>query len=123
MKRYILFTFLIIILFTNGCANNNKPKKYAQIPILDNMKLEVTKDENILGKPEPITTYVVEDDSIKSFLNSYEQALINEGWKTVERRKEKVLVAEKDGYNATIIPYISNGKLKVDIRKEASKTE
>ncbi|MTI47045.1 hypothetical protein [Sporosalibacterium faouarense] len=123
MKKEKLLVILVIVFIFSGCSYNSKPEKFPEMPMIENMKLEVTKDDETLGNPEPITTYVVESNNMQAFLHDYEQRLINEGWKIVERRQENVIIARKNDYNAAIIAYIDNGKLKVDIRKETDKSE
>ena len=119
MKK-ILFPFILIciIVITSSCGTRNmKNNDSPELPIIESMELEKTKDGDFLGYPQGISTYIIENENIDSFLEKYENALEEEGWSIVERREPFAIDVEKNGYNATIIVYVSEDKLKVDIKR------
>lgn len=119
MKRFLLLLIIILVFTTIGCAQRNmKMEDFPELPLMGNMELEKNKDSDFVGYPEGVSTYVIEGQDMSSFLDEYEETLNTEGWTVIERRNNSAIDVKKNGYEASVIVYRSEGKLKADIKKQ-----
>ncbi len=112
-SRAMLYMIICTIVLFVGCSKTTVES--LDVPIEENMKLESTKEGETEGETVELSTYVVQDRSLESFLFEYEKTLNDKGWETTSDLKPRGLVVEKNNKAVTIIAYEREGKLMVDV--------
>ena len=112
-NRAILYLIICISIFSIGCSKTTVES--LDIPIEESMKLESTKEGEAEGETVELSTYVVQNGNLDSFLFEYEKKLNDKGWKTTSDLKPRGLVVEKNDKTVTILAYEREGKLMVDV--------
>lgn len=113
-KILVLIIALSMIIFATGCSTRVSVKSLG-LPINDNMELKETHNKKIEKTKIEISTYEIKDESLETFLDSYEPQLNNAGWATRTNMKPNGIVVQKEDITVTFIVYEDSGKLLVDI--------
>jgi len=99
-----------------GCSSPNiESVESLNFPIMENMTLESTYESTVDDSIVEVSTYIVENGSLNSFLFEYEKYLNENNWLTSRDLKPNGLIVEKNNKSVTILAYEEEDKLMVDI--------
>lgn len=110
MKRVVGILLIVVMIVLVACGTNNGQgndaytKEFPHIPKHPSMVFDTfneAESEDQLNN----AVYIIEDEEYESFLDDYEEILIDDGWEVVEEAKPISLTAEKDDKISVFMAY------------------